>query len=241
VTAPPDPLAQAGSVRIEHFSAVPEPDGATQVRLRWVVRGAEHVVLSGRGRVPHAQRRGIVLEIESATTYVLTAYGRGLSEIATCRRSLAGPRRPPSRPTLIGAIALWSGEPASVPPGWRLCDGSHGTPNLIDRFVLGAGADAHVGDQGDGDSHRHRVALTLTGSTREAADHRHSLAEGWAATDKAAAPGGDLRGIADAAGLSAGGRHTHQVRIELTPNTVDQRPPEVARYALCFIVWTGEA
>jgi len=38
-----------------------------------------------------------------------------------------------------GAILLWSGSSASIPSGWRLCDGNNGTPNLVDRFVLGAG------------------------------------------------------------------------------------------------------
>ena len=35
---------------------------------------------------------------------------------------------------------LWSGSTSSVPSGWALCNGSNGTPNLRDRFVVGAGA-----------------------------------------------------------------------------------------------------
>lgn len=34
----------------------------------------------------------------------------------------------------IGGIIMWSG--ASVPSGWQLCDGSNGTPNLTNRFVM---------------------------------------------------------------------------------------------------------
>jgi hypothetical protein len=37
-----------------------------------------------------------------------------------------------------GAIMLWSGETSTIPSGWVLCDGTNGTPNLTDRFIIGA-------------------------------------------------------------------------------------------------------
>jgi len=40
----------------------------------------------------------------------------------------------------IGGIILWSGSTGSIPNGWALCNGSNGTPNLQDRFVVGAGS-----------------------------------------------------------------------------------------------------
>ena len=40
----------------------------------------------------------------------------------------------------IGGIIIWSGSTGSVPDGWALCNGSNGTPNLQDRFVVGAGS-----------------------------------------------------------------------------------------------------
>ena len=39
-----------------------------------------------------------------------------------------------------GCIMLWSGSIASIPSGWLLCNGSSGTPDLRDRFVVGAGS-----------------------------------------------------------------------------------------------------
>jgi microcystin-dependent protein len=48
----------------------------------------------------------------------------------------------------IGGIILWSGSTGSVPDGWRLCNGSNGTPNLQDRFVVGAGSGYAVGNTG---------------------------------------------------------------------------------------------
>jgi microcystin-dependent protein len=39
----------------------------------------------------------------------------------------------------IGAIVMWSG--IAIPDGWSLCDGNNGTPDLRERFVVGAGGD----------------------------------------------------------------------------------------------------
>ena len=38
----------------------------------------------------------------------------------------------------VGAIILWYGDAGSVPDGWHICDGSAGTPDLSERFVIGA-------------------------------------------------------------------------------------------------------
>ena len=38
-----------------------------------------------------------------------------------------------------GIIAMWSGAIAAIPSGWVICDGTNSTPDLRDRFVIGAG------------------------------------------------------------------------------------------------------
>jgi microcystin-dependent protein len=38
-----------------------------------------------------------------------------------------------------GGIIMWSGSIAAIPAGWALCNGTSGTPDLRDRFVIGAG------------------------------------------------------------------------------------------------------
>jgi hypothetical protein len=48
----------------------------------------------------------------------------------------------------LGVITLWYGSIGSVPLGWYLCDGSNGTPNLTDRFVIGAGSTYAVNGTG---------------------------------------------------------------------------------------------
>jgi hypothetical protein len=40
----------------------------------------------------------------------------------------------------VGGIIMWSGSVASIPSGWALCNGSNGTPDLRNRFVVGAGS-----------------------------------------------------------------------------------------------------
>ena len=45
----------------------------------------------------------------------------------------------------VGGIILWSGSIVSIPTGWALCNGSNGTPNLTDKFIVGAGNAYAVG------------------------------------------------------------------------------------------------
>lgn len=36
-------------------------------------------------------------------------------------------------------IVMWAGSSLSIPAGWHLCDGTSGTPDLRDQFILGGG------------------------------------------------------------------------------------------------------
>src|SRR5690554_5897142 len=51
-----------------------------------------------------------------------------------------------------GGIILWSGPIANIPAGWALCNGDNGTPDLRNRFIVGAGSTYSVGDTGGTDS-----------------------------------------------------------------------------------------
>jgi microcystin-dependent protein len=67
--------------------------------------------------------------------------GTNTTQIASCAFVLSN-----AVPT--GCIVLWSGSTASVPAGWHICDGSNGTPELRNRFILGAGNSYAVGATG---------------------------------------------------------------------------------------------
>ena len=41
-----------------------------------------------------------------------------------------------------GCIIIWSGSVTAVPSGWKLCDGTNATPDLRDKFVIGARSDS---------------------------------------------------------------------------------------------------
>lgn len=42
---------------------------------------------------------------------------------------------------VTGMIMMWSGSIATIPSGWALCNGSGGTPDLRNRFIIGAHSD----------------------------------------------------------------------------------------------------
>ena len=47
-----------------------------------------------------------------------------------------------------GVILMWSGSTDTIPAGWALCNGQDGTPDLTDRFILGAGKTYQPGTTG---------------------------------------------------------------------------------------------
>ena len=53
-----------------------------------------------------------------------------------------------------GGIIIWSGSSDNIPTGWALCNGENNTPDLRDRFVLGAGNSYTIGDVGGESSHK---------------------------------------------------------------------------------------
>lgn len=67
----------------------------------------------------------------------------------------------------VGTIVIWSGTADNIPTGWQLCDGTNDTPDLRDKFVLGAGNKYDVGATGGSEE----VTLTIA----QMPSHQHTI------------------------------------------------------------------
>ena len=81
-----------------------------------------------------------------------------------------------------GMISLWYGSIGSIPLGWYLCDGTNGTPDLRDRFIVGAGTTYSVAATGGSKdsilvSHTHTATSTVTDP-----GHYHNMTAVYATT-----------------------------------------------------------
>jgi hypothetical protein len=116
---------------------------------------------------------------------------------------------------------MWSGTVATIPAGWLLCNGSSGTPDLRDRFIIGARQD-------DAGTAKTNVtgALTQSGGTKDAITVSHTHTATSTVTD----PGHDhaivvpsgAYNITTAAGVlgTAGANATVYNSLATTLNTV---------------------
>jgi len=138
---------------------------------------------------------------------------------------------------VTGMIMMWSGAADAVPYGWALCDGTKGTPDLRDRFIVGAGNTYPVNDVGEGDAHEHSL-LSLNGefSTNSAGRHNHRVGYHEYEVSSAGISGtSDVRKSNDWSEESS--EHQHRVSVEFNNGKASQigtlRPPW---YALCFLM-----
>jgi microcystin-dependent protein len=127
----------------------------------------------------------------------------------------------------VGGIIMWSGSENDIPDGWALCNGQTveglKTPDLRNRFVVGAGGSYAVGDTGGVES----VRLTID----EIPSHAHNIsaktvgyAGSWNAKAEAVTFDASSRdnGRRSISGGAVGGSQAHE-----------NRPPY---YALSFII-----
>jgi hypothetical protein len=101
-----------------------------------------------------------------------------------------------------GVIVMWSGQTTAIPTGWALCDGSNGTPNLIDKFIMGASSSNETTTGGSNSrtlstanlpSHTHSFSGTTnttgnhnhSGSTNTAGNHHHLMVTGSMSNQRA--------------------------------------------------------
>ena len=151
-----------------------------------------------------------------------------------------------------GMIILWYGNTGNIPSGFVLCDGNNGTPNLTDRFVVGAGAAYSPGASGGSSS--------TTLSTSQLPAHNHPASSSSSVTDpghvhstsfdgKKYFPGGGSTSISFGgpggypADIFSMNSQTTGISVNTTTtigntgsgSAIENRPPY---YALCYIMKT---
>jgi hypothetical protein len=106
-------------------------------------------------------------------------------------------------PIPVGLITMWSGSTGSIPSGWALCNGSNGTPDLRDRFVIAAGstyAVASTGGSADSIIVTHTHTATVTDPTHFHAETNYA---GGIAQPPISGPASNGLGFATATGSGA--------------------------------------
>jgi hypothetical protein len=145
---------------------------------------------------------------------------------------------------VAGMIMLWSGSSATIPSGWLLCDGSSSTPDLRNRFVVGATSTYAVGATGGSAdaivvSHTHTATVATTSLTgainnQYTAGDTHGTTSGvFSQTNiQVDGDGGESRAGRN---ISFDGSHNHTATISTTGSsgTNANLPPY---YALCYIM-----
>jgi microcystin-dependent protein len=138
---------------------------------------------------------------------------------------------------VTGMIMLWSGSSATIPSGWLLCDGSSSTPDLRNRFVVGATSTYAVGATGGSAdavvvSHTH----TVTDS-----GHTHSYERTWTGNNSmfhtdnltSIASGNPVDNLSTVSGAINSATTGITIQTTGSSGTNANLPPY---YALCYIM-----
>ena len=137
---------------------------------------------------------------------------------------------------VTGMIILWSGSSASIPSGWLLCNGASSTPDLRDRFVVGAGSTYAVNATGGSaasslPSHTHTATVSDPGHS-----HTYNKLE-------SVGSGGSVQLSSGTSWEFTVGAQTGSIGTSITvANSTEGVSPTNANlppyYALCYIMKT---
>lgn len=176
----------------------------------------------------------------------ITGTNLNLTGVITCTSIDTGAGTGGSIPS--GGIIMWSGSIASIPAGWVICDGTNSTPDLRNRFVVGAGDVYAVAGTGGSDT----VTLTTaelpvhnhpgSGSSGSAGSHSHpasgstgpagSHSHPYTATNSQNAPkdgaGNSVNQGTFGATTGSAGAHTHPVSVSVSSAGSHSHPVSVS-------------
>lgn len=119
-----------------------------------------------------------------------------------------------------GGIILWSGSIASIPAGWALCNGANGTPDLRDRFIVGAGSTYSVAAVGgaanttlvEANLPAHTHSFSATTSSNGSHSHTYLLhVQTFGGASVAGAASAAVTANQNSTATSSDGAHTHTV------------------------------
>ena len=135
-------------------------------------------------------------------------------------------------------VVAWSGNINNIPAGWRLCDGTNGTPDLRNRFIVGAGSIYSYNTTGGSAnaivvSHNHTVTSVDTNQGHlhnTSAFNSVTILGGGSNLSNATTGGGTGNPV-----TQAGGAHSHTISVVSAgvSATNANLPPY---YALAFIM-----
>ena len=136
---------------------------ATYTDVNGTTANSNPIILGTDGRLPSEMwltyGYNYKLVLKDANDYLIATYDNIYGILGTI---------PASSSTLpAGMILLWSGAVGSIPSGYYLCDGNNGTPDLRNRFLIGAGNTYSVNQTGGTAdaivvSHTHTATSTVT-------------------------------------------------------------------------------
>jgi microcystin-dependent protein len=137
---------------------------ATYTDVNGLIPNTNPIVLQTDGRLPSelwfTQGYNYKLVLKDSNNNLIATYDNLYGILATATATAST--------FTTGMIIIWSGAIGTIPSGWVLCDGNNGSPDLRDRFVIGAGNTYSVSQTGGSAdaivvSHTHTATVTDPG------------------------------------------------------------------------------